>query len=71
MTRLEAFEKMLADIQKQADLENNKLEELKLERKEKTATYRQLLGNRMLYKMILDKYREYGLLNPSEEKGRL
>ena len=71
MTRLEAFEKMLADIQKQADLENNKLEELKLERKEKTATYRQLLGNRMLYKMILDKYREYGLLNPLEEKGRL
>ncbi len=71
MTRLEAFEKMLADIQKQADLENNKLEELKLERKEKTASYRQLLGNRMLYKMILDKYREYGLLNPSEEKGRL
>ena len=71
MTRLEAFEKMLADIQKQADLENNKLEELKLERKEKTASYRQLLGNRMLYKMILDKYREYGLLNPLEEKGRL
>lgn len=71
MTRLEAFEKMLADIQKQADLENNKLEGLKLEGKEKTATYRQLLGNRMLYKMILDKYREYGLLNPSEEKERL
>ena len=71
MTRLEAFEKMLADIQKQADLENNQLEELKLERKEKTATYRQLLGNRMLYKMILDKYREYGLLNSSEGKGCL
>ncbi len=71
MTRLEALEKMLADIQKQADLENNKLEELKLERKEKTATYRQLLGNRMLYKMILEKYREYGLLNPPEEKERL
>ena len=25
-------------------------------------TYRQFFGNRMLYKMMLDKYKEYGLL---------
>ena len=68
MDRLESFEKMLADIQKQADSENAKLEELKAAGKEKTATYRQLLGNRMLYKMMLEKYREYGLLN-HQEKG--
>ena len=62
MERLEAFEKMLADIIKQADYEKEQMEKLKAEGKEKTATYRQFFGNRMLYKMILSKYKEYGLL---------
>ena len=62
MERLEAFEKMLADIIKQADYEKEQMEKLKAEGKEKTATYRQFFGNRMLYKMILNKYKEYGLL---------
>ena len=30
--------------------------------KEKSATYRQYLGNRMFYKLILEKYKQYGLL---------
>ena len=63
MERLEAFEKMLSDIRKQAEYEKKKMEELKAAGKEKTVTYRQYFGNRMLYKMILDKYREYGLLD--------
>ena len=62
MEKLEAFEKMLADIIKQADYEKEQMEKLKAEGKEKTATYRQFFGNRMLYKMILSKYKEYGLL---------
>lgn len=62
MERLEAFEKMLADIINQADYEKERMEKLKAEGKEKTATYRQFFGNRMLYKMILSKYREYGLI---------
>ena len=62
MERLEAFEKMLADIIKQADYEKEQMEKLKAEGKEKTATYRQFFGNRMLYKAILNKYKEYGLL---------
>lgn len=62
MERLDAFEKMLSDIQKQAQYESSKMEELKAAGKEKTATYRQYFGNKMLYKMMLDKYREYGLL---------
>ena len=62
MERLEAFEKMLADIIKQADSEKERMEKLKAEGKEKTATYRQFFGNRMLYKMMLSKYKEYGLL---------
>ena len=62
MERLEAFEKMLSDIQRQAEYESQKMKELKAAGKEKTATYRQYFGNRMLYKVMLDKYREYGLL---------
>ena len=53
---------MLSDLRKQADYETAQMEELKAAGKEKSATYRQYLGNRMLYKMMLDKYREYGLI---------
>ncbi len=63
MGRLECFEKMLADIQKQAEHEQAEMEKLKMEGKEKTATYRQYLGNRMLYKYMLEKYKQYGLLD--------
>ena len=62
MERLEAFEKMLADIIRQADYEKEQMEKLKAEGKEKNATYRQFFGNRMLYKMMLSKYKEYGLV---------
>ncbi len=62
MERLESFEKMLDDIKKQAEYEREQMEKLKAEEKEKSATYRQYFGNRMFYKMIRDKYREYGLL---------
>ena len=63
MDRLESFEKMLADIQKQAEHEQAEMEKLKMEGKEKTATYRQYLGNLMFYKMMLERYRQYGLLD--------
>ena len=62
MERLEAFEAMLSDIQRKAEYEKEQMERLKTAGKEKTATYRQYMGNRMLYKMILDKYKEYGLV---------
>lgn len=62
MERLEAFEKMLADIQTQADYEKQQMDALKAMGKEKTATYKQYFGKRLFYKMILDKYKEYGLL---------
>ena len=63
MNRLDAFEAMLAEIQEQAALEADQMEALKAAGKEKTATYRQYLGNRLLYKVMLDKYREHGLLD--------
>ena len=62
MERLEAFEKMLSDIQEQSEYENNKMQELKAQGKEKTATYRQYFGNKLMYDKILEMYRKYGLL---------
>ncbi len=38
------------------------MEQLKAGGKEKTATYRQYFGNRLFYKMMMEKYRKYGLL---------
>ena len=61
--RLEAFEKMLEDVQNQARYQQEKMEELKSRGKEKSATYRQYFAQRMLYHMILDKYRHYGLID--------
>lgn len=63
MERIEAFERMLSDIQKQSAYETEQMEKLRAAGKEKTATYRQYLGNRMVYKLLLDKYREYGLID--------
>ena len=54
---------MLSDIQKQSEYEKEQMERLKSQGKEKSATYRQYFGNRMLYKMILEKYQEYGLID--------
>lgn len=62
MERLEAFEKMLEDIVAQSERERARMDELKAAGKEKTATYRQYLGNRLLYQTMISKYREYGLL---------
>ncbi len=62
MDRLAAFEKMLSDIQEQATFEQSEMDRLKAEGKVRTVTYRQYFSNRMLYKMMLDKYTQYGLL---------
>ena len=63
MDRLESFEKMLADSIRQAEQEQAEMERLKMAGKEKTATYRQYLGNLMFYKMMLERYRQYGLFD--------
>lgn len=62
MERLEAFEKMLSDIREQSAYEAARMEALKAAGKEKSATYRQYFGNRLLYKTMLEKYRAYGLI---------
>lgn len=63
MDRLEQFEKMLADLQKQAEEEYGQMEALKAAGKEKTATYRQYFANRLMYLRMLERYRQYGLLD--------
>ena len=60
--RLRAFENMLEEIRVQADAQQKEMDRLRAEGKEKTATYRQYCGNRLLYRMMLEKYRQYGLL---------
>jgi len=54
MDRLDAFETMLSDLKRQAEYEAEQMALLKAAGKEKTATYRQYFGNRMMYKMMLD-----------------
>ena len=66
--RLAAFEAMLADLQRQAETERVQMERLKAEGKEKTATYRQYFGNRLFYRMMLDRCRKYGLLKETGQK---
>ena len=61
--RLQKFEKMLSDIQNSYSKEKTEIDRLKSEGKEKSATYKHYLGNRLLYNWILVKYKEYGLLN--------
>lgn len=62
MERLEAFEKMLSDIQKSYEEEKAIMDKLKAEGKEKTATYKQYMGNRLVYGRILSLYKQYGLI---------
>lgn len=62
MDRLEAFETMLRDVVTRSALEQEKMDELKRQGREKSATYRQYMGNRLMYRQILDLYRQYGLL---------
>lgn len=63
MDRLEAFETMLSEIQKQSEKEKAAMDALKAAGKEKSATYRQYMGNRLMFQQILSYYRAYGLLS--------
>lgn len=60
--RLEAFEKMLADVLSRYDSTTEKMAELKASGKEKTATYRQLFADKLQLQTMLSYYRAYGLL---------
>lgn len=61
--RLDAFERMLDDVQRQYAELTARLEQLKAEGKTKSATFRQYLGNKMTCQYVLSLYRDYGLLD--------
>ena len=62
MERLEAFETMLKTVLEQCEAENATMDELKAQGKEKTATYRQYMGNRLFYNQLMELYKKFGLL---------
>ena len=59
--RLTAFEAMLADVQAQSWQIEAQMRALKAQGKERSATYRQLMGNRLQLAQVLAMYRAYGL----------
>ena len=59
------FEKMLAFVQQKYADTVEKMERLKAENKTKSATFRQLMGDKLTYQNILTLYRLYGLLDES------
>ena len=61
--REERFEAMLRAVQQEYDGTLQKMERLKAEGKTKTATYQQLLGEKLMLKNILTRYKIYGLLD--------
>ena len=67
MERIEAFEAMLKAALDQSEAELQKMEELKAQGKEKSATYRQYLGNRLFYNQLFSLYRLYGLIGQRRE----
>ena len=60
--RLEAFENMLSSIQKQYEDTEVRMTDLKMEGKEKTTTYRQLMANKLRLGDMLAMYKLYDLL---------
>ena len=61
MERIEAFERMMADVSSQHAQTVEKMQALKAQGKERSATYRQLMGEKLQLARILGLYRLYGL----------
>ena len=60
--RLAAFEAMLAGVQEQSRQVEAQMRALKAQGRERSATYRQLMGNRLQLAQVLAMYRAYGLI---------
>ena len=67
MERIEAFEAMLKAALEQSEAERRKMEERKAQGREKSATYRQYMGNRLFYNQLFALYRQYGLIGQRGE----
>ncbi len=69
MERLEAFEKMLFAVLENYRTTVAKMEQLKAAGKIKSATYRQLMGTKMMYQNMLSLYKLYELLPPETDSA--
>ena len=62
MERLENFEKALNDILNEYDNLGNELKKLRNEGKNKTTKFRELLGKKLVYSMIITIFKRYDLI---------
>lgn len=62
MDRLEAFERMLTDLQARLAATEERMQALRAQGREKSATFRQLMGDRMQMQAMMELYRLYDLL---------
>ena len=60
--REERFERMLQEIQAEYASIEQKMAVLRAEGKTKTVTFRQLMGNKLMYQSMLSMYRDHGLI---------
>lgn len=60
--RLENFEKMMAAVINSYEDTVARMERLKADGKVKSATYGQLMGNKLMYQNMLNLYRLYDLM---------
>ena len=63
MDRLERFEKTLATIMEEYVKLGEELKVLRDQGKMKTTKFRELLGKKMVYMMIINIFKENGLIN--------
>ena len=61
--REEKFEKMLTFVQNRYADTVAKMEDLKAADKTKSATFRQLMGDKLMYQNMLTLYKLYGLMD--------
>ncbi len=62
MDRLARFEKALEDILNEYDKLGKELEELRNEGKSKATKFRELLGKKLVYSMIITIFKRYDLI---------
>lgn len=62
MERLENFERALEDILNEYENLGKELEKLRNEGKNKTTKFRELLGKKLVYSMIITIFKRYNLI---------
>ena len=66
--REEQFEAMLQAVLQEYESTVQQLETLRNQDKTKTATYQQLLGNKLQLQNLLARYRAFGLINERRKR---